>query len=158
MQGYSHKEVMERASEIEKAKIGKAFVTGAIDEALVQYAEANVEQVNDYKTREIKKLNHLERTYWDAWERSIQPAKKGDPIPAGNHYFLQGIERVVKLRKEFLGHGNVMGGIPAPQPTTAVQVNVNSGEPGKTTTSTTIVRRVVILKRETTVLDQTIEE
>jgi hypothetical protein len=156
MQGYSHKEVLERASEIEKTKIPKAFIASAIDEALVDYAEANKDQITEYQASEVKKLNHLEREYWEAWERSLQPAKPGDPKPPGNHYFLQGIERVVKLRKEFLGHGNVMNGVP-PQQTTAVQVNVTN-EGAKTTTSTTIVRRVVFLKRETTVMEQTIEE
>jgi len=87
-------------------------------------AEWQRERLDDFeqaKVRELARIDHLERKYWDAWERSCQnreqkvqemtSAPTGDRLKAGtrtegrdgNPEFLRGVERCVELRCKITG-------------------------------------------------------
>jgi hypothetical protein len=78
--------------------------------------------IDHHKSIELEKLNILERTYWEAWEKSqtdttiSQTKKKGSPksvdsiekienerYSTGDPRYLQGIERCIEQRCKILG-------------------------------------------------------
>jgi len=89
--------------------------------AIIQYwRESSLHDINDAKQVELEKLNTLEATYWEAWERSCAnkqtkaARKRGtdagntvqsvtDETRDGNPMFLAGVERVMEMRAKILG-------------------------------------------------------
>jgi hypothetical protein len=89
--------------------------------AVIEYwRESALHDINDAKQVELEKLNKLEATYWEAWERSCAnkqtkaARKRGtdagntvqsvtDETRDGNPMFLAGVERVMDSRAKILG-------------------------------------------------------
>ena len=104
------------------AELGVSRQTVAMDLVLLErrWREANIESVNDYKLRELAKIDQLEKEYRDAWEKSGGVHKKETTIETtgensaltektesedlvGNPAFLRGIEWCVEKRIQILG-------------------------------------------------------
>ncbi len=88
-----------------------------------RWQQKTVVNINEIKQRELARLDELERTYWDAWERSLGERMKtrternttggGDgqrdkasvekETLLGDPRYLAGIERCVELRCKILG-------------------------------------------------------
>jgi hypothetical protein len=151
------------------AKFGSAAINNVIKRATDQWKESTVSMIDSHKSIELQKVNNLEATYWEGWERSkaLQKAKtktktavkEGDKLglsreetqereSPGDPRFLTGIQWCVDKRCELLGIVD--------QPTTAIQINNNNV--GDKSVSTTIVRRVVFKTRETTSQPQILKE
>jgi hypothetical protein len=62
------------------------------------------EKLIDYhKTIELEKINRLEKTYWEAWEKSIQSVKKSEVKKHGSP---QSVDKVEKRDFEETGQGD----------------------------------------------------
>lgn len=171
MKGYSQERTRQLAGEQTGHSFGIKFVNSAIAEAVEQWKASKQEMIDNHKAIELERINRLETTYWEAWQRSLQSAKTrtekktkgkaGDGKLAvaevenatretsGDPRFLQGIQWCVDTRCKLLG-------IEVPTPSVAVQINNNNTGPGSQ--STTINRRIVFQTRETTVAPQIIQE
>jgi hypothetical protein len=95
-----------------------------------EWQKERIDDINHQKTIELEKLNKLERTYWMAWEKSIEDYekkakkmkgplgfdKKGEQLKPteqelhsismtsfGNPSYLSGIERCIERRCKILG-------------------------------------------------------
>lgn len=92
-----------------------------------RWQESAVANIEERKAAELEKVNQLERTYWDAWERSLKPkesrvrkaAKMGDSedeaVAAlrtselkteqrdGNPSYLEGVRWCIEQRCKILG-------------------------------------------------------
>jgi hypothetical protein len=57
------------------------------------------------RAKELARLDNLERTYWEAYERSCQRSETASEKQQrdGNPRFLEGIQRCVALRCQILG-------------------------------------------------------
>lgn len=74
-------------------------------------------QLNELKAKELARIDELERTYWQAWERSLTPkettstAKEGEKLKVGkrseqrngNPAFLKGVMDCIDRRCKLLG-------------------------------------------------------
>src|SRR5690606_26388391 len=105
-------------------------VSNEINKLLKEWHDDRIEDIHKQKTIELEKLNKLERTYWMAWEKSIEDYEKKakkvkgligtdkDGVPLkpseqelqstnmisfGNPSYLAGIERCIDRRCKILG-------------------------------------------------------
>lgn len=111
-------------------KVGKGYsvshttISGDIKALLKQWQKERINDIDKVKAVELEKLDKLEQTYWDAWEKSIQDYKrtslkqKGttsssrpeyreqttmEMISHGNPAYLAGVERCIERRCKILG-------------------------------------------------------
>lgn len=82
-----------------------------------QWLEASINHIDQKKAIELAKLDHLEMTYWDGWERSIKNAEtiiqektqsgtkavKKSVGQSGNPSFLDGVLKCIDKRCQILG-------------------------------------------------------
>lgn len=168
LQGNSMARVRELAEEQTGGRrFGRDIIRKYIVEATEEWKASKADMLENHKAIELEKINRLEATYWDAWARSCEPQvqktkikKKGgegerlalaqvrdDEKPAiGDPRFLTGIQWCTEMRCKILG-------IEVPQ--TALQMNTVNNQ--VTNNTTVINRKVVFLKRETTIQAQTIQ-
>lgn len=141
----------ERGQSISIATIGK-YVNGTIEE----WKGERLAALDDIKETELRRINKLETTYWNAWEKSVQEHKKtADKKKStvdrkgksnvnkvensimleeryGNPQYLAGIQWCISMRCKILG-------IEAPQIT---DINVkHSGNISRTTVFMTKSRK-----------------
>lgn len=78
LRGYTYKEISERLNE-ENARrgvgytISKQMVYWDMQHLLIEWKRERLENIDDYVTQELRKLDKMEVELWEAWERS----KKG---------------------------------------------------------------------------------
>lgn len=114
----------------ERTKVTMNQVFKDVSVALRIWRERFVTNLDLILAREMERLDNLEKTYWDAWEKSTQPMKtdyefheitegigeegRAKAKTTGSHkevttygdpQFLAGIERVIALRYKLLGIG-----------------------------------------------------
>jgi predicted transcriptional regulator len=120
-----------RQSEIgEQLGIDQSTVSDDLRAVQKLWMERAAEHLDAHKAKELHRIDDLERTYWDAWERSKKPLKvktqemlssggltdeQGNPVPeekkarlseeeqTGNVAYLQGVERCIAMRCKLLG-------------------------------------------------------
>src|SRR5690606_23254336 len=61
----------ERGKSVSIATIGK-YINGTIQE----WKDERLKALDDIKETELRRINKLETTYWDAWDKSVQEHKK----------------------------------------------------------------------------------
>ena len=105
------------------AELGVSRQTIAMDLVLLErrWREANIESITEAKTKDLAKIDQLEKEYRDAWEKSSGIHKKETSIETtgevssltekveseelvGNPAFLRGIEWCIEQRKQILGY------------------------------------------------------
>ena len=168
LQGNSMARVIDLAQQQSGHRFGMQTVVKAIREATEEWKASKAEMIENHKAIELEKINRLEATYWDAWARSCETQfkktkikKKGegerlalsqvrdDEQPnLGDPRFLSGIQWCTEMRCKILG-------IEVPQ--TALQMNTVNNTTQVLNNTTVINRKVVFLKRETTIQAQTIQ-
>ena len=82
------------------------------------WLESSIRDFDELRAQELAKIDTLERTYWDAWERSCEDAEtrrivgnaespnrvsKTSKTQNGNPQFLAGVERCIERRCKLLG-------------------------------------------------------
>lgn len=91
-----------------------------------QWLKQTTMALDEYKARELAKIDYLEQTYWKSWRRSLEDTKadtlkarvgqgqsggQAQPIErtvktennCGDPRFLQGVERCIEQRRKMLG-------------------------------------------------------
>jgi hypothetical protein len=164
LQGNSMARVIDLAENQGGHRFGMHTVKKYIQEATEEWKERKTEMVDNHKAIELEKINRLEATYWDAWARSCEVQTKKTKIKKkgegermalsqvrddekqtiGDPRFLSGIQWCTEMRCKILG-------IEMPQP------NVQMNTVNQVNNTTVINRKVVFLKRETTIQAQTIQ-
>lgn len=110
-----------------KLKLSQATISRAIEKMINEWREISFRKIDEQKAIELAKINRLEMTYWEAWERSLEdvetkstkvtgtdldqenstPAKGERSVTEkqslGDPRYLQGVERCIKMRTELLG-------------------------------------------------------
>lgn len=150
-QGYSMREIQRKipsprpraANAKSEPRVALSTIHGYINAAIVEWRAAKAELISDYKAEELAKLNRLEATYWEGWEKSSKGKADGD------HSFLDGIRHVIALRCRILGD--------APMPAVAMQV-INNGDNAQTVLKTVQNRTIVFDTVVTTASPQIIVE
>lgn len=92
-----------------------------LKEIIQRWRDSSVSAINERLVVEIERINHLERTYWEAWERSLQPKqqrrKQAKRLAAGketlselrseqrdgNPSYLAGVQWCIEQRLRILG-------------------------------------------------------
>lgn len=101
--------------------ISRQLISREISLILKDWHSQRIGNIDQQRAAEIGKINHLEETYWDAWERSVLDAqKKTDKTvsapdflrtesstttegQSGNPQFLAGIMSCIERRCKLLG-------------------------------------------------------
>ena len=97
--------------------LDKAQISRDLKYIREQWLEASINHIDQKKAIELAKLDHLEMTYWDGWERSIKATKtttnEETPIgrkktrqvktTSGNPAFLDGVLKCIDKRCQILG-------------------------------------------------------
>ena len=97
--------------------IDKAQISRDLKHIREQWLEASINHIDQKKAIELAKLDHLEMTYWDGWERSLKNAKTitsennlgakrkttQTQTMSGNPAFLDGVLKCIDKRCQILG-------------------------------------------------------
>lgn len=98
--------------------VSVAQITNDVQQIRKKWAAENLERMTEHKAQELAKLDLLEQTAWEAWEKSKGPLKrtksetyankktwtKTDEVEsAGDPRFLSQIENCIKGRCQLLG-------------------------------------------------------
>lgn len=167
LKGHSYNEIKRIALETTNQSFSRPFVARVVEKATEQWVNEKQDFIAQHKAVELAKINKLEGTYWEAWERSLRISKsttetKVKPKDGSN----MKVNEVQNTKKESNGEAKFLQGVQwcidkrclllgVETPQVAVQINNNND--GKSSSSTTIVRRVVFKTRETTAAPQVIQ-
>lgn len=72
-QGYSQAAIVEKVRKETNSTLVLGTVENWISEHLAALKETRPEMITNFKYVEVEKINRLEREYWAAWERSMEP-------------------------------------------------------------------------------------
>ena len=101
----------------EELGVDTATISRDLSELRKEWLDRSINHVEQKKADELARIDQLERTYWDAWERSKENAKtitkKKTPAgdiserktegQVGNPAFLTGVQWCINKRCEILG-------------------------------------------------------
>lgn len=126
LKGMTQIEIARVLAEIRPYAISQQMVSNDLRHVQKQWRTDTSMALDEYKARELARLDLLEREYWQAWEKSQKPRKRhrvnyGDDQPdmsvdrkpravlldteerIGDPRFLQGVERCIQQRCKLLG-------------------------------------------------------
>ena len=140
LKGYGQQYIADEVSkDYDEFSLTRQQIGYDIKKLIERWRRSQLVDVDDAKTSELEKINHLERTYWDAWERSCEDAEtkrlEGILTPgtdggkttkqvvtrkgqAGDPRFLTGVQWCIERRCKIIGidaplkqeHGGIGGG------------------------------------------------
>lgn len=85
--------------------VTQAVISRDIKRIRDQWIESTLIDFDAAKARELEKTDHLERTYWDAWERSLSELTK-TRVQSGGEKTTSSVERT-----EFFGDPRFLKGV-----------------------------------------------
>ncbi len=108
---------MYQADIADKLGVNQATISRDLAELRKEWLERSINHIDQKKAIELAKLDRLEVTFWDAWERSLQDAEtvivRDGPIgsthekksvgQSGNPAFLEGVLKCIDKRCEIIG-------------------------------------------------------
>lgn len=126
LKGYSTRAIAKKIAEqaSDGYTVTHQTVSRDVKKLLKQWRDDRLHDINSQKMVELQKLDKLEQTYWDAWEKSVENHKKiinkargkgGSTSPDfqeitemeirefGEPRYLQGVERCIDKRCKLLG-------------------------------------------------------
>lgn len=154
LQGYGYRKIAQIIEEETGVKITHTTVGKYVRQSLQEWKDERLKKIDDQKAVELQRIDKLEQTYWQAWEKSLEDVKKTKnkqrAVPKasgegtemsvfsadkeiateerlGDPRYLQGVQWCIQKRCEILG-------IDAP-----TQINTNIT--GNVTTQTVIKTR-----------------
>lgn len=83
--------------------ISQGSVSLDLGKIRAQWREATLEDFTDRLSRELARLDAVERAAWEAFARSQRPLVKGGPPRAGNEKFLGVVARTIETRMRAMG-------------------------------------------------------
>lgn len=107
-----------------------------IAEVKRRWRAESVEFIDDAKQEELRKIDNLEMTYWESWERSLKDAVKRSG-QSGNPAFLSGVMSCIDRRCKLLGldaptESKVTGKIEHDYRSELLRKLADLGKPGRT--------------------------
>ena len=111
LQGFNQVEIAEALD------VSQATISSDIKSAREEWRTARTKKVDRMMNRELARIDHLARTYWDAWERSIgevvtvtekvgtngvERSEKTEQ-KVGDRGFLDGVAKCIDMRTKLLG-------------------------------------------------------
>ena len=73
LKGYGQQYIADEVSkDYDEFSLTRQQIGYDIKKLIERWRRSQLVDVDDAKTSELEKINHLERTYWDAWERSCE--------------------------------------------------------------------------------------
>lgn len=128
IQGWSQQSISDEIARIRDYTVSQQSISNDLDEIQKRWLENTTLDLDDYKAKELARIDELEREYWSQYEASkedketttknIRPTDRtdaqGNPINqygvstrtetrTGNPAYLQGVERCIKMRMDLLG-------------------------------------------------------
>jgi hypothetical protein len=118
LEGKTQQEIADALAQDRGYALSRQMIGYDLQRIQEQWLASALRDFDDAKAQELAKIDHLERTYWDGWERSCEDAetlrvegnqegpdkkvltRKGQ---AGDPRFLQGVERCIERRCKILG-------------------------------------------------------
>lgn len=76
LKGYSYRWIGDACGDEFDRKLSQTTVGRYVNKAIDRWRAERVGKLDDMKTVELQRINQLEATYWDAWERSKAGATK----------------------------------------------------------------------------------
>jgi hypothetical protein len=113
--------IRERLNEARPYTLSPATITNDLQAIEKVWLQSTLVDFNEARSKELARIDKLEQTYWEAWDRSCSERSKvkvstrtGGTTPGstdelatenrdGNPAFLQGVERCIGLRVKLLG-------------------------------------------------------
>lgn len=94
--GYSYRQIASEIAKIRPYKISFQQVAKDVQKLLDNWQEEHQRKVDTYLIEQLRKLDHVEHEYWQAWQLS-----KSETL--GNPSYLMGVERCIEKRSKLLG-------------------------------------------------------
>lgn len=172
MKGYNMADVREKMIEQEGHNFSLSWTKEIINKAIKECVERKNDLIANHIAVELEKINRLEQTYTDAWERSRlinitrrEKKRKGkgegrlgvaekeviEKECTGDPEFLKGIQWCIEQRAKLLNYD-----LPPAPPALALQINNTTNNEGGQTT--TVLRKIVFKTRVTTAAPQVTRE
>lgn len=120
--GRSFREIAAEVNQLHGRNITHQTVFNEVKQMLRSWKKDREKLIDYHKTIELEKINRLEKTYWDAWEKSVQGHKRsevkkhGSPsnvdkvekrdfeeTTIGDPRFLDGVQWCIEQRCKILG-------------------------------------------------------
>jgi hypothetical protein len=97
----------------ERLGISQPTVSRDLKVIQTEWRERNLEDIGELKRVELEKIDHLEQTYWDAWQRSIEDAEtirqEGEAGAAGGSNVKP--KKIVRTAKGQIGDPRFLAGV-----------------------------------------------
>jgi len=101
----------------EELKMSQATVSSDLRKMQAEWLQSALVNIDEVKAKELAKIDQLERTYWEAWQKSCEDAEtttatmQGDKTSSqlrkeksmGDPRFLAGVERCIEKRCRIMG-------------------------------------------------------
>lgn len=85
LRGYSIRQIVDAVNEQSKRKTSIRTVHNDIKLLLAEYKEQRIDELADAQRVELAKINEVEKTAWNAWERSKQRETQTDKSVVGEN-------------------------------------------------------------------------
>jgi len=121
VKGKSHLEITDIINQSYEGdrKLSRRQISADIQTIVTAWQERASDDIGKLRAEQLAKIDKLEETYWQAWERSLALDKKftrvgSQPVSQvmtesdGNPAFLQGVERCIAQRCKLLGLDRVV--------------------------------------------------
>ncbi|MDX9847456.1 MAG: hypothetical protein RBT74_10790 [Tenuifilaceae bacterium] len=92
--GRSYREIAFEVNQRNGSSITYQTVSNEVKRLLAEWKETREDIIDHQKFIELEKIDRLERTYWDGYEKSCQPVKKSSTKKKGSVQGVNDIETV----------------------------------------------------------------
>jgi len=101
--GKSFREIAAEVNQLHGRNITHVTIFNDVKDLLNDWKKDRDKLIDYHKTIELEKINRLEKTYWEAWEKSIQGVKKSEVKKHGSP---SSVDKIEKRDSEETGLGD----------------------------------------------------
>ena len=76
LKGWSYRDIRQEIEDKYNYNLSLTSIARYVESLVNEWRKHRVEKLDDLKTVELQRINKLEETYWDAWQRSMEGATK----------------------------------------------------------------------------------
>lgn len=76
LQGYGYRKIAQIIEEQTGVRITHTTVGKYVKQSLQEWKDERLKKIDDQKAVELQRIDKLEQTYWQAWEKSLEDVKK----------------------------------------------------------------------------------
>ena len=101
LKGWSYRKMMDSILKTFNQQLSISSVHNYVTALIDEWRAQRVSKLDDLKTVELQKINRLEETYWDAWIRSMEAAKRiAEKMTANEPEKGKRVRRTMKLAEK----------------------------------------------------------